>query len=128
MVLTVLSAACASTAMSVGGGWSPSAVGTPSSKCNTSRLAHVKNPTSGAVAVYGFSYLTGGPMPAVLGEVAAGAEEDFRLSTDMGNEIQFRWASEGEQRDSRELKKVKYKIRCEEKSWNGSVTPSAPRT
>ncbi len=112
-VLAVLTAACGSTRTSVAGGWSPSALSSPLSRCNTNRVAHVKNPTSGAVTVYGFSYATGGPMPAVLGEVASGAEEDFRLSSTMGDEIQFQWASAGDQRDSRELKKVKYKIRCE---------------
>jgi len=100
---------------SVAGGWSPFPLGTALSQCNTSLVAHVKNPTSGTVTVYGMAHLADGLMPAVLGEVASGAEEDFRLPSD-AKEVYFEWASSEERHDSGELKKVKYKIRCEEKS------------
>jgi hypothetical protein len=115
VALTVLSAACGAIHTSAAGGWSPSPFGTTSSQCNTSLIAHVKNPTTGTVTVYGMAYLAGGAMPAVLGEVASNAEEDFRLPSDL-KEVYFEWASPEEKHGSGELKKVKYKIHCEEKS------------
>jgi hypothetical protein len=107
--LTLLSAACgAQVTMSP-----PGLPSTASNVCPT-RIATVKNPTTGDVNVFVERRIPGGYTNVTkLGTVNSGTTGEFRLSEDDGNSLQIEWAPGAGAHDSGELGQVRSRIRCE---------------
>ena len=85
----------------------------PRAVCPTHRIANVRNPTTGDVNVFVTRIVQGYPTVAKLGTVNAETTGEFELATEDENRLQFEWAQGKAGEDSRELARVRYKIRCE---------------
>jgi hypothetical protein len=81
--------------------------------CPTHRIASVRNPTTGDVNVFVTRRVQGYPSITRLGTVNAEATGEFELATEDEDRLQFEWAQSGAGENSRELARVRYKIRCE---------------
>jgi hypothetical protein len=107
--LTLLSAACGTQVT-----LAPPGLPRPSSTACHSRVATVKNPTTGDVNVFVERRIPGGYTNVTkLGTVNAGTTGEFELSVDDGTSLQIEWAPGAGAHAHSELGKVRSRIRCQ---------------
>jgi hypothetical protein len=106
--LTLVSVACGAQVT-----LAPPGLPQTSSTACPSRVATVKNPTTGDVNVFVERRIPGGYTNVTkLGTVNAGTTGEFELSEDDGNSLQIEWAPGAGAHDGGELSQVHSRIRC----------------